>query len=528
MFFKKNLQVSQPLIAALLAIIAIFYHSFFYTIDIFKNSVHFFDILFFHFAIFFSFFLLLSFNKILLIIFAFISFVFLAVSNFVFNNFGVTLDAGNIANALQNFDDADSLLDTKKVILYVVLYVILPIFLIVKINIKKSKNAKKVFIISLIFIAIILGFLKRIHHNQRYEIILTTYSPISLSSGLYNYFWQNLISQKQLKNLQKISEIIPDLALEKKAEKLKIILVLGESARAINFSLNGYERLTNPLLEKQKNLISFKKVSPCYNATSQAVLCLTSYNANSFNNHQKKSSLLAPQSESIIKAFEKIGFKTAFISNQQAFGGANALLLLAAQAQYYLFRDSINKNSINSQYDEALLPYLEKEINDDENDFIILQGNGSHFLFSDDYPEKFAKFAPNCLSKVPKECSKQAIINSYDNSILYTDYFLSEIIKLLQGKKALLLYVSDHGQFLGEDGIFYHGKPGSYGDLQHQVPMILWASNEFLADKFYAKKIAKAKVKINDNLSHNNIFDSMLDCAGAKSKLFDRNLSICK
>jgi glucan phosphoethanolaminetransferase (alkaline phosphatase superfamily) len=528
MFFQRKIELSQPLIALFLAIIAIFYHSFFYTIDIFKDSAHFFDIFFFHFAIFFSFFLLLSFNKILLIIFAFFTFVFLAVSNFVFNNFGVTLDAGNIANALQNFDDADSLLDVKKVILYVVLFVILPIFLIAKINIKKSKNAKKIFIISLIVIAVILGFLKRINHNQRYEIILTTYSPISLASGLYNYFQQSLISQKQLKNLEKISEIIPDLALEKKAEKLKIILVLGESARAINFSLNGYERKTNPLLEKQKNLISFKKVSPCYNATSQAVLCLTSHNANFFNNHQKRSSLLAPQSESVIKAFEKIGFKTAFISNQQAIGDTNALLLLASQAKYYLFRDSINKNSINSQYDEVLLPYLQKEISDDDNDFIVIQGNGSHFLFSDDYPENFAKFTPNCFSKVPKECSKQAIINSYDNSILYADYFLNEIIKLLQDKKALLLYVSDHGQFLGEDGIFYHGKPGSYDSLEHQVPMILWASDKFLSDKFYAKKFLKAQTKINNDLSHDNVFDSMLDCAGAEAKLFDRNLSICR
>lgn len=524
----KEVTFSRPLLSLILSACCIFYHSLFFTINIFQNFTYFLDIITFHFLAFFIFFLFASFNKKLLLILTFLVFSLLTISNFVFNNFGVTLDAGNIANALQNIDDANSLLDAKKVITYVILYIILPVLLVAQTNIKKSKNFKKILLISLIIFALTIVSLKRITHNERYEIVLATYSPISLVSGFYNHQKQNLISKRDLKNLEKIDKIIPDLSLSKKAKELKVVLLIGESARSMNFSLNGYERQTNPLLEKQQNLISFQKVQPCYNATSQAVLCLTSYNASSFDNSEKKGALLAPKSESFIKAFKKLGFRTSFISNQRALGHGNSLLLLASQADKYLFRDSINKNLPNSKYDEVLLPYLEEEIVDDENDLIILQGNGSHFLFSENYPENFAKFSPNCFSKVPKDCDKQEIINSYDNSILYTDYFLNEIIARLKDKNAILIYVSDHGQFLGEDGIFYHGRPGSYEDLQHMVPMILWTSNKFLADKFYAKKIANAQKKINNNLSHDNIFDTMLDCIGAESDLFNRNLSICR
>lgn len=528
MFLRKKIPLKQSTAAFLLSFLLIGFHNFYLLLDL-ANLPDFFAGIIFHFSILFFIFLFASFNKTLLIFVSFLIFLFACVSGFVYHEFGISLDSANISNSLQNTGTASSLIDGKVAVIYVIIYLFLPLFLLGKVKIIKEKCPhcfiKKTLIIFVIFVALNAVLLEPIKHEKRNEVMFSTYSPISLGKGLSTYYKYELINKEFRGNLGKISEIIPDLKMADEVKDLKIIFVIGESARSQNFSLNGYSRNTNPRLAQEKNLISFSKVKPCFTITSQSVICLTSYNANEFDNFAKRSSLTAPQNESVIKAFSNLGFKTSWFSNQQALGDNNGLLLLAGGADKYLFRDSINKNS---PYDEVLLPYLENEIAGAGNDFIVLQGNGSHFLFDDRYPENFRKFAPNCLSKVPKNCTHEAITNSYDNSILYTDYFLSEIIQRLKNKKALLIYVSDHGQFLGENGLYYHGDTTAYNAPQHEVPMILWMSDSLMQDKKYLKKFNNAKNKIHKNLSHDNIFDSLLHCSGASSAMFKRNLSICQ
>jgi glucan phosphoethanolaminetransferase (alkaline phosphatase superfamily) len=526
---QKKFPLKQSTLAFVLSSLLICFHNFFLLLDLAKNSSDFFAGIIFHFSIFFFIFFFAACNKTLLIFVSFLIFLFACFSAFVYSEFGISLDSANIANGLQNAGDASSFFDGTAAFIYAIIYIILPLIFLSRVKIIKEKClhcfVKKTLIIFVIASALNIFLLEPIKRDKRGEIISSTYSPISLISGLATYYKYENINKNYRTNLGKISEIIPDLKIGENVKNLKIILVIGESARSQNFSLNGYVRLTNPLLAQEKNLISFSKVKPCFTITSQSVLCLTSYNANEFDSFEKRSSLTAPKNESVIKAFSNLGFKTSWFSNQQAIGGNNALLLLASQADKYFFRDSINKIS---QYDEVLLPYLESEINDEDNDFIVLQGNGSHFLFDDRYPENFRKFTPNCLSKVPKHCAPEAIVNSYDNSILYTDYFLSEIIQRLKNKKALVIYISDHGQFLGENGLYYHGDSTAYNKVQHEVPMILWMSPALLSDKKYSQKFNNAKNKIHKNLSHDNIFDSLLNCAGAEAKIFKRNLSICQ
>jgi len=529
MLLQTKFPLKQSTLAFLLSSLLICFHNFYLLLDLAKTSPDFFAGIIFHFSIFFFTFFFASCHKILLIFVSFLIFLFACISAFVYSKFGISLDSANIANGLQNAGDASSLIDGGAAFIYVIFYLFLPLFFLSRVKIIEEKCrhcfVKKTLIIFVIFAALNAALLEPIKHDKRNEIMLSTYSPIILISGLATYLKYENINKKYQKNLGKISEIIPDLKIASDTKNLKIIFVIGESARSLNFSLNGYARSTNPLLSQEKNLISFAKVKPCFTITSQSVICLTSYNANEFDSFEKRSSLTAPQNESIIKAFANLGFKTSWFSNQQAIGDNNALLLLASQADKYFFRDSINKIS---QYDEVLLPYLEKEISDEDNDFIVLQGNGSHFLFDDRYPENFRKFTPNCLSKVPKHCSHEALVNSYDNSILYSDYFLSEIIKRLKNKKALVIYVSDHGQFLGEDGLYYHGDSTAYNKAQHQVPMILWMSDSLISDKKYLQKFNNAKNKIHKNLSHDNIFDSLLDCSGASAEILKRDLSICQ
>ena len=119
-------------------------------------------------------------------------------------------------------------------------------------------------------------------------------------------------------------------------------------------------------------------------------------------------------------------------------------------------------------------------------------------------------------------------MNAYDNSILYTDYFISEVIDHLKNKNAILFYASDHGQYLGENGIYYHGNSDTIDQPEHRVPMFLWMSDNVMKNKFYQKKFKNAQLKTKNMLSHDNIFDSLLDCSGIDSKSFDRKLSLCR
>jgi glucan phosphoethanolaminetransferase (alkaline phosphatase superfamily) len=116
------------------------------------------------------------------------------------------------------------------------------------------------------------------------------------------------------------------------------------------------------------------------------------------------------------------------------------------------------------------------------------------------------------------------LINAYDNSIVYTDWFLARIIDSIKDTNAMLIYVSDHGESLGEDDFFSHGQD-DYRTEQHAVPLIFWASEKYKS--LHADRYSVAQQKLDQQLSHDNIFHSMLDCAGIKATVIDKTLSIC-
>ena len=169
-----------------------------------------------------------------------------------------------------------------------------------------------------------------------------------------------------------------------------------------------------------------------------------------------------------------------------------------------------------------MLPYFESEIAKTNKSLIVLHTTGSHWNYSARYPQKFSKFAPSCDELSGKRdhsaCGIDRLVNSYDNSILYTDYFLSEVIERLQGKNAFVIYVSDHGESLGEDGFYGHG--GDIRPEQMKVPLLVWFSDKFLKNKSLKTNIQP--------LSHDNIFHSLLHCSDVKSEIIDPEMSLCQ
>ena len=538
--FLKKIQLHQAKIALLPSLAIMLIHNFFCLYsrltqlietrsNFFEYYKFFLEIGFNLFALF-TFFFLCSFNKIIFRSAVFILFLLSTIFAFVYNKFGILIDQTIIFNAIDSASEADSLINFYSLILYLFFLTFLPFILICKIEIIKKDNEKTPYLIAATFFFFVANFANFDRETRRG--IAISYSPISLIDSLVEYFGDIHPYLKNKKNLTPIASIIPDVKLDaKKVKNLKVVLIIGESARSMNFSINGYKRKTTPELEKVNNLLSFKNVSPCSNLTSYSVSCMLSYKTSNeflFSNNNE---------ESIAKLFEKLGFTTAWFSTQKAVGDDNVVLAVAMQHQKYLFGNSIAKIiGGNKIYDEYLLNFLDKEIDNKEDNFVVLQGQGSHFLFDDRYPEEFKKFTPTCRKTNPADCEKQAMINSYDNSILYTDHFINSVITRLKDKNAILFYISDHGQFLGEDGIYYHGNNEFYhhgrtrgnNQKEHQVPMFLWMSDSVINNKFYQKKFINAKAKTDNYLTHNNLFDSLLDCAGVNSKFFDRNLSLCK
>ncbi|MCF6188327.1 MAG: sulfatase-like hydrolase/transferase, partial [Desulfobulbaceae bacterium] len=164
------------------------------------------------------------------------------------------------------------------------------------------------------------------------------------------------------------------------------------------------------------------------------------------------------------------------------------------------------------------------------NMFIVLHQMGSHGpAYYKRYPEEFAVFTPECTTGQLQQCSREELVNTYDNTILYTDYFLSEVVKFLKGNSdrynTAMMYVSDHGESLGENNIYLHGMPYLIApDEQKHVPFITWFSASFLEKS--GLNAATLKKRENENLSQDIIFHTILGAMGVKTDLYEQTLDL--
>jgi glucan phosphoethanolaminetransferase (alkaline phosphatase superfamily) len=286
------------------------------------------------------------------------------------------------------------------------------------------------------------------------------------------------------------------------------VLVIGETSRADNWQINGYERSTNPELSKRNDVIFFSKTLSESNTTHKSVpLLLSHLTAETFGDsiHQTKS---------VISAFKQAGYATAWISNQVHNG--SYIDFFSDEADYVSY--SID-NGI-APYDKNLVPRFAKFVNDKSKhkQFIVLHTYGSHFNYRERYTPEYSKFKPDTLAKASADNIEQ-LMNAYNNTIIYTDTFLSEVISVLDksGKHAALLYLADHGEDIFDDerGRFLHASPNpTYWQIH--VPMIVWMSENYRQD-FPAKYEATQSNSHKNASSSRTTFDTLLSLAGIQS-----------
>ena len=354
------------------------------------------------------------------------------------------------------------------------------------------------------------------------RVVPQSYMPFSVFYNIDLYIRKYGVFNKQKANKTDLTKNFTFRFKSNTKEPKIVVMVIGESMRGDLFYLNGKTNYPNaPHLSKIKNLKSFKDAVSGASSTRVALpYMLTRAN---FGNWEQ-----AMSEKSIISVFKSMGFKTAWIGAQGAFASFDYTYgPIIMEADKIITRADIRKDSGEGNiYDEYLLMYLDKflQANKSGNMFIVLHMIGSHWNFDERYPEKFKKFMPICGSSSPASCTREQLLNSYHNTIIYSDWVLSEVIKRFKNNDTFLMYASDHGFSIFEKHYFgnaYEGK--DYLKEQYDIAMFTWASDKYLKRNGKVFKGIKAKNKV----SHDYLFHSLLGCSNVESKAIEPSLNLC-
>ncbi|MBA5637319.1 phosphoethanolamine transferase [Duganella sp. LX20W] len=288
-----------------------------------------------------------------------------------------------------------------------------------------------------------------------------------------------------------------------------VVLVIGESSRYDRWSLNGYPRDTNPLLKRETNLVSLPDVITAVSATRLSVPVIIS-------RKPSMQSLKDGFSEkSFLTAYKEAGFKTWWLSNQVSFGQFDTPVSVFAKEADVIQFLNLGGFTNRSNFDAVLLEPLARAIADPApKKLIVLHSLGNHWNYSQRYPKTFDKWQPS-LFGVDKPVYtdtkiKPQLNNSYDNSILYTDWFLSQAIASLKQTRQLstLVYVADHGQTLydGSCNLAFHGHNTQF---EFHIPAFVWYSDQY-RDR-YPEKVHQLLRHRKARLATENMFHTLLD-----------------
>lgn len=343
-------------------------------------------------------------------------------------------------------------------------------------------------------------------------IVAHSYLPTNWLSGLGLHLYQ-LQSDARAKRQDLFS---PAKAFHYQAaapmEDTYVVFVIGETTRSDHMSLLGYERDTNPLLAQEANLVAFNGHA-CDTATKLSLRCMFVREGGAENNTQR-----TVKENNVFAVLKDLGFSSELYSMQSEVWFYNSL-----HANRYEIREVLASAYADSGKpidDMLLVEEMDKSLqrHPKGKHLIVLHTKGSHYLYSQRYPQGFAHFFPECLG-IDAACSEAQLFNSFDNSVRYVDYVLKQAIDRLRDKQAILFYTSDHGESIGENAHF-HATPREVAPPeQFRVPMLVWASDRFLAAP--ARRAGFEKLKLLANKGkvgrHEELFDSVLGCLGYSS-----------
>lgn len=446
-----------------------------------------------------------------------------AAVSYYTDRFGTIMDRDMIQNIVQTTLPESSNLITGQMVLHMLLFGVLPSLLIAWVGIRHRPFWQKVKVntalcLGLVAIAALLigsnlrAFIPFWQHD-RHET-MAYLNPAMALVGAVDY------AQRQLRDLNiKAQPYGRDARLGPRVAqgsgKRLLVVVVGETARAQNFSLTGYGRDTNPMMAA-RDVIAFTNVTSCATATAISMPCMFSHLGR--DNYSRRAFL---GSENLADVLRHAGLKVEWWDNNT--GPKNVADRIPVEMVANTSDPALCAGG--ECLDQVLIDRLRgRLVTYDGNGVLILHVMGSHGpAYFRRYPPEFERFKPVCRTSELNECSSQELLNAYDNTILYTDYILASVIDLLKQRDDLetaMYYMSDHGESLGENGLYLHGAPYMFApEEQKRIPFIAWFSDSFARRD--GLDAACLRARAGEELSHDNMFDTVLGLMDVQTDIYN-------
>jgi lipid A ethanolaminephosphotransferase len=433
-----------------------------------------------------------------------------AIAVYFVVTYHVVLDETMMGNVLNtDFAESSEFLHPT-LIFYVLALGILPCWLLARVRIRQSPRSHLAALVLTCLLGTVFWFLLAsrtwLWFDANSKRVGGMIMPLSYVINTGRYLVPRLMASDVQVPLQ--------LATFSSTGKTVVVLVIGEAARAKNFQLYGYNRPTNPLLSGA-SVVALKNATACATYTTTAVRCILS--------NIDAGSILTKRYEPLPSYLQRNGVDVIWRTRNW---GEPPM-----KVQTYQRASDLSASCVGAHcaYDEVLLTGLEQRIkaSSSQRVFVVLHQTGSHGpAYHTKYPSEFEYFKPVCTSVELSKCNDDELVNAYDNTILYEDYFLFRaigVLQQLQDTAALLIYVSDHGESLGEYGMYLHGLPNAIApDVQKDIPFVIWMSEEYI----HRKAVQIGRLESQRSHSQRDIFHTVMGAFSMHSNAYEGEYDI--
>jgi lipid A ethanolaminephosphotransferase len=460
--------------------------------------------------------------------------VIAGITDFYIDKFGIYIDANMLSNVLHtDWLEAGELLTWD--LLHLALFLTLPLVLLYRVELVPRRPGRALLMRGFaLAVALLVGMgglmlnfqelaaLMRNHRETRY--LVTPGNAVYALARALNNEAGAAPQEKQVT----APDAAPGPAWRQRVKPVLFVIIVGETARAANWGLHtgldGQLRQTTPELSKL-DVIQFGQVTSCGASTEVSLPCMFSpqgrrhYNARAIRG-----------SESLLHVLSRAGFRVVWLDNQSGCKGVCSGL---EQQRLHKTTDPALCDKTRC-LDEILLQgaraLTDNAENGKDNLVLVLHPLGNHGpAYHKRYPESFRRFTPACDTQDLRQCGREEITNSYDNALLYTDHFLAQTVAFLKERNGqydtAMIYVSDHGESLGENGLFLHGTPYAIAPKeQTQVPMLMWFSPAYARD--FGVDTACLRQHAEKPASHDNLFHSVLGLLDVETRTLNPALDL--
>ncbi|MDF7650204.1 phosphoethanolamine transferase EptA [Pantoea sp. Acro-805] len=455
-----------------------------------------------------------------------------AAANYFMHSFGTVIDTNMIQNVFESDAQEAGALVSSSYVVWMILMGIVPVALICMVRIKTGQRwwwsllqrlagaLGAILLILLMAVLFYKDYASLIRNNKGLVKMIT---PANIVSGTGHY-----VDERYLQGSQALVKIGQDAKkgplISTEQKKTLVVLVVGETGRAENFSLGGYARETNPELKKQQ-VIYYPDASSCGTETAISVPCMFS---NMPREHYDAN--LAHHQEGVLDILAHAGVSVLWRENDGGCKGACDRVPHTDMTQWKLPQYCHDGFCL----DDVLLHRFDNYVDSLHNDgIIVLHQMGSHGpAYYQRYPESFRRFTPTCDSNQIQDCDHQALVNTYDNSLLYTDDMVSRTIDKLKALSdrfnVALIYLSDHGESLGEHGMYLHGAPYLFAPSQQtHIPLLMWMSPGYAA-AYHIDESCLRQQAAKEKVSQDNLFHTVLGLFNIQTQEYQPQLDMIR